>query len=283
MSFQLGDVVPLSVTVKDADGNPADAGSVEVTVTLPDGTTTASGALTSTTTGVYDYNYPTVQAGRHGVRWLATGDNASAFTDVFDVEPADDGDFISLADAKRHLVKTDTTDDGELAGFISAACSMIVDRIGPVSPSSRTDTVHVRHWRANTIVLDASPVVSVTSVTVRGATPVTIPEADPDEGVDGWELDAGAGVLTHTRRWPHGTIQIAYRAGRTPLPGNIRLAALELTSHMWRSMKLNATGGRPGLSGVDEVVMPGAAYALPFRVRELLGLGAQPTAGPLVG
>jgi hypothetical protein len=284
MSFQLGDVVPLSVTVRDADGNPADAGSVALTVTLPDGTTDVTANISSTSTGVYDHDYATVQAGRHGVRWVATGTNASAFTDVFDVEPADDGDFISLADIKKHLRKTSDADDADLAGFISAACQMIVERIGPVSPTPRTDTVHVRGWCDNTIVLDASPVITVTSVTVRGPSPVTVPQADPDAGVDGWELHAGAGVLTHTRRWPTGTLQILYRVGRIPPYGNVRLAGLELTGHLWKQSQLN-TGSitRPPSFGDDQVIMPGAAYALPIRVRELLGLGKNPTTEVLVG
>lgn len=279
MSFQLGDVVPLSVTVKDAGGNPANAGSVVLTVTLPDGTT-ATPSVTNDATGVYNADYPTVQAGRHGVRWVATGTNASAFTDAFDVEPADDGDFVSLADVKRHMNKTSANDDQEMAGFISAACQMIVERIGPVSPVSTSKTIWRRHIR-RAVILDLRPVIEVASVTADG---VAIPQADPDTGTDGWELNAKSGVLTHSRRWPPAEcLHITYRAGRTPVPGNIRLAALELCAHLWRASQQNFGGGRPGLPGADDVVMPGAAYALPIRVRELLGLGAQPTAEPLVG
>lgn len=191
-------------------------------------------------------------------------------------------DFITVEDAKKHLVKTDDADDAELEGFVSAACSMIVDRIGQVSAVEAVDEADHRGFRRlRAIVLEDHPVVSVTAVQVVGGE--TVPAADPDNHVDGWVLDGGAGVLRHTGLWPRGIIRVTYTAGRVPLPGNVRLAALELTSHMWRSMKLNATGGRPALSGMDEVVMPGAAYALPFRVRELLGLGAQPTAEPLVG
>lgn len=285
MSFQLGDVVHLTFAVTDADGNPADAGAVALTVTLPDGTTDVTSNITPTGTGVYDHDYATVQAGRHGVRWVATGVNESAYTDAFTVEAADGGGaFISLAEVKRHLKKTKVDDDDELLEFVTAACSAIEERIGPVTPVTVTEEVPAT-WRTNTIVLDHTPVIAVTSVVLAGDPVTTIPPFDPDTHVDGWQLAAGAGVLTHSRRFPRGTIRVTYMAGRTPLPGNIRLAALELTAFLWRSIKMYGNGGRPGAPGVDDTLaIRGAAYALPNRVKELLGLGnQQPTDSVLIG
>lgn len=284
MSFNLGDVVPLSVTITDADGNPANASSVTLTVTLPDGTTDVTPNISPTSTGIYDHDYPTVQAGRHGVRWVATGSNASAFTDAFTVDAADGGAFISLAEVKRHLKKTNTTDDDELLEFIAAACTAVEDRIGAVSPQQVTEEVETRRG-ANTIVLDQRPVVSVTSVELAGNPPATILPFDADSRVDGWRLNAGPGVVTHSRRFPHGTVRVTYTAGRTPVPGNIRLAAVELTAFLWRSIKNYSGGGRPASPGVDDTLaIRGAAYALPNRVKELLGLSnAQPTDNVLIG
>lgn len=284
MSFELGAVVPLSVTVKDANGTPANAGAVTLTVTLPDGTTNVTPGITSTTTGVYDHDYPTTQAGVHQVRWVATGANASAFTDVFTVDAPTGGTFISLTELKRHLKKDQakTDDDTELLEFIASACQMIEDRIGPVSPRPATQTVwqHHHHPYRRQILLDTHPVVDVTTVTVDG---VTVPEADPVAGTDGWVLDAAPGVLAHTRRWPWGRVEVTYRAGRTPLPGNIRLAGLELAGHLWRSTKLNGSGGRPAPGGGDELALRNVGFALPYRVRELLGLGKLPTSDIQVG
>lgn len=283
MSFQLGAVVPLSVTITDPDGNRADAGSVTLTVTLPDGTSDVTPGIASTSTGVYDHDYATVQAGIHQVRWVATGSNASAFEDAFSVASATGLNFISLAEAKKHLKKesTKTAADAELLEFVSAACSKIVDLIGPVAPTSVTQTGRLRRQRAGSvIVLESSPVIEVTSVTVDGSAE---PQADPDAGTDGWTLDAAAGLLRHTRCWPWGVVQVIYRVGRTPLPGNVRLAGLELTSHLWRTIKINGTGGRPPVSGGDDIVIAGQAYALPNRVRELLGLGKNQTSDVLVG
>lgn len=280
MSYQLGDVVPLSVTITDSDGQPADAGAVTLTVTLPDGTTDVTNPITSTTPGVYDHDFATTQAGVHQVRWVATGENASAFEDAFSVASAAGLNFISLRETKKHLKKdpAKTTDDAELIEFISAACSKITELIGPVAPVDVTQ--RARPGCDRTIILGQHPVISVTSVTVDGQTES---EADPDTGAPGWTLDPAAGLLGHFGRWPYGTVTVTYRVGRTPLPGNIRLAALELVGHLWKQSQLNNGAGRPPITGDDQVIVAGAAYALPLRVRELLGLGRNQTADVLVG
>lgn len=279
MSFNLGDVVPLSITVRDADGNPANAGTVTVTVTLPDGST-ASPTVTNDDPGVYNADFPTTQAGVHQVRWVATGTNASAFEDAFSVGSEAGLNFISLAELKTHLRKdlTNTTDDAELLAFIGAACSKIVELIGPVAPIDVTQQAQPGYNR--TIVLDEHPVITITAVTVDGSAE---PEADPDAGVNGWTLDAAAGLLGHIGPWPNGTVTITYRAGRTPLPGNVRLAGLELAAHLWKTTKPLGAGNRPPVGGSDDIVVVGQAYALPNRVRELLGLGKLPTTGVVVG
>jgi hypothetical protein len=284
MSWELGSVVPLSVTITGEDGQPANAGAVALTVTLPDGTQNATPGITPTSVGVYDHNFPTTQVGVHQVRWVATGLNASAFTDAFTVDPPASGNFISLAEIKRHLKKdpVKTDDDAELLEFIASACQMIEDRIGPVAPRPATQTVwRHHHHTSRQIVLDLHPVVDVTTVTVDG---VTVPQADPVTGTDGWVLDPGPGVLSHTRRWPWGRVQVTYRAGRTPLPGNVQMAGLELAGHFWRTMKLTNSGnGRPNPAGADDLALRGVGYALPYRVRELLGLGKLPTSDVQVG
>lgn len=277
MAFDLGDVVPLSITVSNAAGQPEDATAVHLTITLPDGTTVAQGPISPTSTGVYDYDYATVQAGRHLARWVATGSNASAFTDTFDVTPIDGGDFISLADAIEHLRKKGDTPDAEkLRGFVCAACQIITDRMGQVSPLTVTHEV-TRYGR--TVVLPKRPVIEILAVqTLPGLT--TVPQADRAAGVDGWILDSAEGVVTLTRAY--GALRFTYRLGRSPLPPNYRLAGLELIAHLWRTSQMNDGGGRPGI-GVDEVIIPGTTYALPYNVRQLLGLDKRPQDEVLVG
>jgi hypothetical protein len=140
--YDLGDTVPLSVSVYDEDGALAAAGDVDLTITLPDGTTTAP-SVTTPTTGVYEASYPTTQAGRHTVRWVATGLNASAYTDAFDVDASAPTGLVSLSDVKAHLgmSSTVTTNDEELRRFIDAATDFVEGKIGPVVRRTISKTV----------------------------------------------------------------------------------------------------------------------------------------------
>lgn len=276
--FDLGDPVPLSITIRDSDGVPADAGSVTLTITLPDGTNTVIGPIASTSPGVYDHDYATVQAGRHVVRWVATGTNASAYTDAFDVQPADGGAWIGLAETKHHLKKTSNEDDEDLRWFITAACGAIKERVGHVAPVT---VVADRRPRRGVIVLPERPVISVVSVVALpggGA----IAEADPLAGVAGWKLENAEGVLAVPGRSP---VRVTYRAGRSPVPPNYRLAALELVQHLWRGSQHNQAGGRPALGDSDSTFASVRPFAMPYRVMELLGLKkeGQERDEPLVG
>jgi hypothetical protein len=190
-------------------------------------------------------------------------------------------DFITVDELKVFLKKSGTDDDAKLPGFASAACAAIVERIGQVSPVGAEDVVDCRRHR-RTIILDEHPALTVTSVVQGDGT--VIPAADPANGVTGWVFQPGAGLLRNTGWWPRQQLTITYTAGRDPLPGNIRLAALELSGHLWKQSQLNnGSTARPSSFGDDQVIMPGLAYALPIRVRELLGLGKNPTTQILVG
>ena len=83
-TYDLGDVVTLTATVRDANGALADAGAITCTIALPDGTTT-SPTPTHPSTGTYTATYTPAAAGRFAVKWLATGANAGAFADDFTV------------------------------------------------------------------------------------------------------------------------------------------------------------------------------------------------------
>ncbi|MDH2429320.1 hypothetical protein [Sphaerisporangium sp. TRM90804] len=275
MSWDLGDVVPLSIAITNENGQPEDAGQVMLTVTRPDGTIDTQGPIVSTTPGVYDVDYPAAQVGRHRWRMVATGANASAFGDVFEVVAADDGVFISLADARAHLKNSSAADEAKLRGIIAAACQMITDRMGAVAPVT---VVHEVTACRGVAVLPTRPVISVSSV-------LRLPGLEPLlPGDDGWTLTSREGVLEgvlSTSRWRH-RVRVTYLAGRSPIPANFRLAALELTAHLWRTTQHNSGGGRPGLV-VDEQVIPGVSYALPYTVRQLLGLDKRPRDEILVG
>lgn len=190
--------------------------------------------------------------------------------------------WIDLDDAKAHLNKSGTADDGELEEFMFAACAAIEEIKGHVDPVTvtvtrravpLTDNHRHRAWwgphRQWFLELAESPVLSVTSVAVATGGGLTTPVAAYDQisGVQGWHLDETL-LFVPTA----GLYVVAYQAGRDPVPPNFRLAALELTAHLWRGSQLNQSSGRPQIGGDQMMVVPHLASALPYRVRELLGV-----------
>ena len=274
MAIDLGSNVPLSITIYNADGELEDAGTVTVSITLPDGTIFTPAAITSTSPGVYAYDYASVQVGRHNVRWLATGANASAYGDVFYVNPTDGGAFISLTHFKAHIKKTSSTDDDIMRTFITGACQMINDRMGQVSPITVVEDVTTINGFAR---LSKYPILDVVSVGVLPGLSVVDPMDGSQSITIGWGVESG---ILNIRRT--GTFRITYRAGLEIIPANYILAALELTADLWRQSQQNAGGGRPTVNTDDQIV-PGVTYALPYRVRQLLGLDKRPQAGVFVG
>lgn len=177
--------------------------------------------------------------------------------------------FITVDDLKAYMKKAaGTADDAELTDFAATACEMIRRRVGEVSP-----VTGVSDCCGALVVLEHRPVVSITSVeTLPGGTAVA--EADEEAGTSGWVLQSkDAAILRFVGVRP-GRVRVTYQAGRDPVPANITQAAKELAAHLWRGPKLNAGGGRPSLSG-DSATVVGSTFALPIRVRELLGLGSR--------
>jgi hypothetical protein len=265
MAFDLGSTVPLSVQIRDESGALADAGSVTATITLPDGTTASSGAVTSSPPGVYSYDYPSVQVGRHDVRWVATGVNASAWTDFFEVLPAIGGQVISLADARKHLriPATQTSDDAEIQAFLRAVTKICERYVGAIA---RTSYSQVFDGGASRVMVDHRPILQVTSVTEFGT--VLDPSAYrviADSGV----IVRLAGEFEMPFLYGAGVVVVDYAAGATATSPNVIQAAKIILKHMWETQR-SAGGGRPPLSG-EPVDTTSSTYTVPYRAQELLG------------
>lgn len=106
--YLLGAVVPLTFTVTDLSGNPANATSVTCTVTAPDGTT-SNPATANPAVGTYTADYTSAQAGRHVAKLVATGDNAGVVEAVFDVVSLSTA-LVDLAEVKAYLGDVTATD-----------------------------------------------------------------------------------------------------------------------------------------------------------------------------
>lgn len=265
MSIDLGDVVTLEFPVLTAAQAYADADAVTLTVTLPDGTT-VSPTVTNppAETGRYSVDYPTVQAGRHLVRWVST-DPTSAYTDAFDVRPAEQPLIVSLSDVKQHLGKSsaDTGDDEELRGFIEAATAVIEEH--RAETVTRRTVVEDMSLRSPVLVvqLGTSPVQSLTSVaTVDGATTWDVADLHVSPyGVV--TVQTGAALV--------GLVRFTFVAGYTVVPANYTLAAKIIVGHLWETQQQPGLGPNP-FSGDAEFLSPtGRGFAIPNRAVELLG------------
>lgn len=174
---------------------------------------------------------------------------------------SDTEEFITLDEVKAHLNIAGADEDAELLVFARAAQELVEGIVGPV----RWRTVEQAAPAGATFaVLSVAPVVSVTSVSYSGVTylePVT--------------LDLEAGVLTGLTGGSDGTI--VYVAGRSVCPDAIRLAALIITAHLWRTQLGNAPSGALP-QGDDFQQGPfGVGYAIPSRAMDLLAPHAMTT------
>lgn len=125
--FDLGDVVPLTIDIRDPSGALANAGTVTLTITLPD-ETTASPAVANPTIGRYQVDYVAPQSGRYVIRWVATGTNASAHVDTFEVLPPPFPPWPPLLEdlkADLNISASDTRDDLNLATDLAAARAVV--------------------------------------------------------------------------------------------------------------------------------------------------------------
>jgi hypothetical protein len=286
--WYLGQDVPLAVTVLNDAGAAANASSVVVTVTNPDGTTQTP-AVTNPGTGSYQAVVTAAaQPGTYLARWVATG---SGFTFVyetqFQVQPSTVEQIVDLQSVKAHLnmIPTDTSQDAELLGFILAATPIIRDIIGPILPES-----HVQFFDGGveTISLPWQPVIAIQSIyEYYGLSSFLLTEQQLGQQMNAFAFTVDYVTGQVTRRTFGGqaakfaigdkNVKATWTAGRTDIPYNVRLGALELIRHNWQ---MTQQGGRGRMrssvgGGGDEMSVP-IGFAVPDRVVEMLGPHRRP-------
>ena len=189
---------------------------------------------------------------------------------------ADPGDVVTLDEAKAFLNITVATFDVELAGFVTAASRMWVNRVGPVASSVFTE------WYDGgvpQIALRQTPVLSVTSVveSYGSTTRYTLTDqpltGDGPTNAWGYTIDMQTGLLTRRATGVavpfatgRRTVQVVYTAGYAAVPEDIKHAVLLLIMHLWATQR----GGsrRPGQGGTDDW-RPDFAFSWPSRVEEI--------------
>jgi hypothetical protein len=268
MYYDLGDTIPLSVVIRDANNALADPSALVLTILLPDKTTTTPTPVKDST-GLYHYDYAPTVAGTFIARWAGTGP-AVAYEQTFTVRGAYEQTLISLDDFKGHLNKTNTTDDEELRETLAVASAMIVDRIGPVLPTTR---IEVLRGGSETVVVK-DRVVSVTTVTEFPRAQTVAEQSGLvassghyfyKDGPDGQTLVRRLGYLPYP--WAP-IVKVEYLAGLGgEVPPAIRRATRTVAKHLWSTQR-----GAVGVPRADGAVdwQPGQGFAMPRAALELL-------------
>lgn len=216
----LGDTVTIARACRDAAGQLANATTVALTVTKPDGTTDTPAVVNPPAlTGQYTVGYVPAQVGRHAWRLTFTGGGVpdQAHTDVFHVWPAVSDWIVGLAETKEHLNigASDTSQDEELRRSIAGVTAVVEDIVGVVARRSFTQTCSGDG--GNVLLLSRLPVISVTTVVENG---VTLPASDYTVNAHGVLTRVAGGVAS---RWAVGynNIDVAHLSGRPVVPDNI--------------------------------------------------------------
>lgn len=182
---------------------------------------------------------------------------------------------------------SDTALDQNLQLIIDMACSWIQSYCNrPFAPKTyewRFDGWS--GWNGAYIMLPKYPVLEVSSVIeywgISG--PHILTESTPTSQVDGYQLVPDSGRIT--RVFPGNVqkpffpgsrnIQITWTAGFNPIPPEVRIAALEMSSYWIRNTQQTSTGARAGAgAGADydapSTQQPMLWAGVPDRIRSLL-------------
>jgi hypothetical protein len=271
MTYDLGDVVPLGITITDSTGANANASAVTCTIYQPDGTSTV-GSVTNPSTGLYNCDFQPAQNGRHAVKWVATGTNASAYSDEFLVRDFTELGIVGLDEVKAHLniPLTDTTLDDELRSFIDSGSDLAESYVGQVL-GRRTFTSELYDGGTEFIRIRNPKAISITSVT----------ENDLAVSASNYVLDytgqrlyrIGSGTLYATNSYGYWTqgmnnVSITYVAGYVNPPMAAKQGVLEIIRHLWQTQRGAINVMSRTQSGDEMYSTP--TYSLPRRAMELL-------------
>lgn len=164
--------------------------------------------------------------------------------------------FLAQSDVKDFLNLTSYPT--ELALHVNAACDLIENAVGPVTPRTVTETIHSR---SGVLVLTHTPVISVTSLASLYVGNLSWLPGD-------FTLDAATGVLYQPLgRSVDGPYVVTYQSGRQPVPDALVLAALFVVRETWGSQR----GASPlPMSGEGQQAPPTWTEALTPRAAQLV-------------
>lgn len=146
---------------------------------------------------------------------------------------------IEVEQFKAHIGVTDSSDTSQLV--LDAAEEAIARRIGPLSSTTAT---YIVTSATTTLVLPHTRIIAV---------------SDPT----GCTVDKDSGVITLGTGFTAGQV-VTYTYGFDTLPGDVRLAVLEMGRHLWQAGRGHP---RPGTAPSGPAL---GGYAVPNAVAELI-------------
>lgn len=183
------------------------------------------------------------------------------------------GAILDLPAARKAINDTGQADEVELTGVLAAAEKLVLDRVGDITA---LQVVEDHRHVDGLLVLHRWPVLSVTSVTLLPAGTVVAPD-DPVTGEAGYVLHDD-GTLEHDFRGAR-VVRVAYTAGRTSVPDDVRHGTERLLAHLWRGSqhRIGGAGQRTVLGGgqLQDATVP-SGFAWPHAVTELLDSETRP-------
>jgi hypothetical protein len=272
MIYDLGDVVPLGITITDASNIVGNATAVTCTIYLPDGTT-STGTVVNADTGLYNCDFVPTLTGRHAVKWLATGTNAGAFSDDFTVRDFSEIGIVGLQEVKEYLniPATLTTSDEEIRRYMDAANDLAEQYTGVILGQRTYSDELYDGVSADAIRLRSPKAINIISVTENG---VSVPSTGYYLDPTGQRLyRIGSNTIYATNNygyWAPGVqnISISYRAGFVNPPMAAKQGVLEIIRHLWQSQRGGMNVMSRSNSGDELYSTP--TYSLPRRAMELL-------------
>jgi len=269
--YDLGDVVPLGITLTDANNAVVNATAVTCTIYLPDGTN-VSGSVVNAATGTYNCDFTPTLVGRYAVKWVATGSNASAYSDDFTVRDFSQIGIVGLDEVKAFLDIPSATvnDDVQIRQFMDTATELAENYTGVIL-GQRTYTSELYDGGIEFIRIRHPRIISITSVYENGV--VVDPSAYSFDYTGQRLFRVGSDTLYAVSSygyWSPGfnNVSISYVAGYANPPASAKQGVLEIIRHLWMSQRGSMNVMSRSTTGDDLYTTP--TYSLPRRAMELL-------------
>lgn len=198
---------------------------------------------------------------------------------------------VSLADVRAHLryPAADTVDDVAIQGFIDAASDVIDFECNIVVPQQFDESYDGGNfliWTYHVPIISIELVqegwgwtnYNLAYIEVNSPTTSNMFAYSIDEPSTGQISRRSGGNVSIPFMRGESNVRINYTAGRTSIPGAIRLAALELIAHWWQNSQQRHGSGAMGEYSYDSTNvdftrttgMSAINQGVPYRILELL-------------